>query len=651
MGNIDSFFNPSSVAVIGATEREGTVGQIVLSNLMLAQDRRKVYPVNPNREKIYDLKCYTNVSAIPQAPELAVIALPAKMVPDVVEECGKVGIGAIIIISAGFKEIGAEGKALEDRIFETALKYGIRIIGPNCLGVIKPSTKLNATFAKQLTRPGNVAFLSQSGALGSAVLDWAISRDVGFSAFVSLGSMLDVDFGALIDYFGEDPDTKSIMIYMESLGNSRENVKRFMSAARGFARNKPVIIIKPGKFQESRQAAKSHTGAMVGEDLYYDAAFKRAGTIRVEQIEDLFNCAAILNTSTLPTDPNLAIITNAGGPAVLATDALISMGGKLAKISKETITALNSFLPAFWSKANPVDILGDADQERFVKTIEVVLKDPGVSGAVIMYTPQATADPVKIAKAIVKYARKSRKPILTSMMGSADVEKARQVFYENKVPTYDFPEEAIKTYLFMYQYSRNMDMLYETPEDSPLYIGAPKNYLKILARNVVKDGRTLLSEEDSKKFLSTYGINTTIPYIATTVEEATLIAAGCGYPVVMKIHSPDITHKSDVGGVSLNINSDAALKKAFEKMMADVKKAVPTAKIEGVSIQKMVKDYDYELIVGGKKDSMLGPVVMFGMGGTEAEYYKDVSVGLAPLNQILTVRRLQKQTGSEPEIT
>ena len=642
MEKIRLFFEPESVALVGATDRKGAVGRILLDNLLLAEDRRKIYPVNPNRETILSLKCYPEVKALPETPDLAIIATAAKIVPDVVEECGQAGVKAVIIISAGFKEAGAEGKAREDRIAELVDKYGVRIIGPNCLGVIKPDASLNATFATKMSKPGRVAFLSQSGALGSAVLDWAVSRDIGFSAFVSLGSMLDVDFGDLIDYFGEDPETKSIIIYLESLGNSLRNTRKFMSAARGFARTKPIIVIKPGKFQESMKAARSHTGAMVGEDLYYEAVFDRAGVVRVEEIEDLFNCASILNTAQLPKERNLAIITNAGGPAVLATDALISRGGELAQLGEETFAALNEFLPAFWSKSNPIDMLGDSDPQRFVKTIEVVLSDPRVNGAVIIYTPQRIARPTETAQAIIEYAKTASKPILTSMMGSEEVAEARQLFYENNVPTYEFPEEAIKTYLYMYQYARNLEELYETPEDIPLDAGTPKNYLKLLTRNRLKEGKTLLSEEDSKKLLMTYGISSTMPHLAKNTEDAISVVSSIGYPVVMKIVSPDISHKSDVGGVRLNIASASELKKAFGEMMENVRKHQPDAKVEGVSIQKMVSIYDYELIIGSKKDPILGPVIMFGLGGTEAEFFKDVAVGLPPLNQALARRVLER---------
>jgi len=636
---IKLFFNPSSIALVGATDREGAVGKIILENLLLAKDKRKIYPVNPNREKVFDMKCYPSIGSVPEPPALAIIAIPAELVPDVVEDSGKVGVKAIIIISGGFKETGVEGKALEDRIAGIARRYGIRIVGPNCMGVIKPSAKLNTAFLKEMPKAGDVAFLSQSGALGSAILSWATSKGIGFSAFVSLGSMMDVCFGDLIDYFGEDAETRSIIIYLESI----ENAKKFMSAARGFARTKPIIILRSGKFQESVKAVKAHTGAIAGEDMYYDAIFRRAGVVRVEEIEDLFNCASILNTAQPPKGPNLAIITNAGGPAVLATDALISRGGKLAQLSEKSLSALNEFLPPNWSKSNPIDIIGDAHSQRYTKTIEVTIKDPEVDGAVVIYTPQGIAGPIESAKAVIEHAKKSDKPILCVWMGEGEVAKARQVLYERGIPTYEFPEKAIRAYFYMYQYARNLEELYEIPKELPIDMGSPKNHLKILVRRAAREGRTALSEEESKKFLTAYGISAAIPHVAKNARDAAKIASRIGYPVAMKISSPDIIHKSDVGGVMLNISSSYEVEKGFDGMMENVKKHNPDAKIEGISVQEMITSYDYELIVGSKKDPIFGPVIMFGLGGIEAEVFKDITVGLPPLNQVLA-RRLIEQT-------
>jgi len=642
MEGIKAFFKPDSIAVVGATDRQGSVGRTVLENLLLGKDKRNIYPVNPNRKNILGMDCYSSIGSIPETPDLVIIVTAAKLVPGIVKESCEAGIKAAVIISAGFKEAGDEGQEREKEILQTASKHNMRIIGPNCLGVLRPSAELNATFANKTAKPGTIAFLSQSGALGTAVLDWAVSRDIGFSTFVSLGSMLDIDFGDLIDYLGEDPETRSIIIYIESVGDNISNARKFMSAARGFARSKPIIVIKPGKFEESVKAAKSHTGAMVGEDFYYSAALDRAGVVRVEEIEDLFNCASILNTTKLPRRPNLAIITNAGGPAVLATDSLISRDGKLAELSKETVDRLNELLPPFWSKSNPVDILGDADEKRYINTIDVVLKDPEVNGVVVIYTPQGAASPTRLARAIIKSNEKSDKPVLVVMMGSEEVVRARRLLYNSTIPTYNFPEDAIKTYLYMHQYALHLDELYEEPEDIPLNLGAPRNYLKILTRDAIKKGRTLLTEENSKKLLTTYGITSSTTRLARTPEEAGMLAAAVGYPVAMKISSPDISHKSDVGGVILNLGSDKEVKQAYQKILANIQQHLPDAKIEGITIQKMITGYDYELIIGSKKDPVLGPVILFGLGGTEAEFIKDVAVGLPPLNQNLARRIIEK---------
>lgn len=639
MERIKKFFNPDSIALVGATEKDGAPGRIILDNLLLPECTCRVYTVNPNRETVLGLKCYPKVSCLPEIPDLVIIVTPAKTVSEVVQDCGEFGIKSIVIISAGFKEIGEEGKKREDEIIKIARKYGIRVLGPNCMGIIRPSAHINGTFARKIPAAGNVAFLSQSGALGSGVLDWASGKKLGFSAFVSLGSMLDVDFADLIDYLGQDPKTRSILIYLESIGN----VRKFIGAARGFAKSKPIIVIKPGRSQESVAAAKTHTGAIVGKDLYYEAVFRRAGIVRVEKIEDLFDCASILDSARLPKGPNLAIITNAGGPAVLTVDALINGKGKLAQLSDSTIAALDKFLPPSWSKTNPVDILGDADNQRYGKAIDVVAKDPGVNGVLVIYTPQGSANPVELAKAIVKCAKREDKPILTALIGEEEVSGARRLFCKNQIPTYNFPEQAIKTYLYMHQYARNLEMLYETPSELPLCTGAARNHLSLFINRTLREGRAFLSEEESKKFLSTYRIATTVPHFAENAADAVRLASRIGYPVAMKIVSPDISHKSDVGGVILNISSDQKVEEAFAKMMERVSECSHNARIEGVSIQKMVSDPDYELIVGNSRDPIFGPVIMFGRGGVETEYFKDVAVGLPPLNQVLA-RRLMEQT-------
>ncbi len=639
MEKMKLFFDPASVALVGATDEEGTVARTVLENLLMAKDKRKVYPVNPTRERVFDIECYPGIGSLAEPPDLAIVVTPSEIVAEVVEGCGEVGVKAIVIISAGFKETGAEVKAREYEIADIARDYNMRIIGPNCMGLIRPSASLNATFTKRIPKPGHVAFLSQSGALGSAVLDWAISKDIGFSAFVSLGSMLDVDFGDLIDYFGDDRETRSIIIYLESIGNAR----KFMSATKGFARTKPVIILKPGRFQETVKGTKPYIGAVRAEDMYYEAAFHRAGAVRVEEIADLFNCASILNTARLPEGPNLAIVTNAGGPAVLATDALISRGGRLAQLSEENLSALDEFLPRYWSKSNPIDILGDADSQRYARTIDITIKDASVDGAVVIYTPQGGGGSTEVAEAIIGRAKKSDKPILTAWIGDEEVAKARQLFYQSKVPTYEFPEEAIRTYLYMYQYARNLDMLYETPEELPLDMAPAKNHLKILLRKAAREGRTVLPEEDAKRFLRVYGISCTTPYVARDAEDAARIASEIGYPVAMKISSPHIDDKSGIGGVRLSVSSSEEAKKVFDELMESVKRRKPVARIEGVAVQGMITNYDYELVMGSKKDLTFGPVITLGLRGIEAEFFKDIAAGLPPLSQILA-RRMIEQT-------
>jgi acetyltransferase len=640
--HLDKIFNPRSVAIIGASDEEGSVGYALMKNFIDLGFEGKVYPVNIRKTEILGLKAYQSVDQIPEPVDLAVIATPAKSVPDIVEQCGKAGIKGLIIISAGFKEIGVEGKALEDKILEIKNKYGLRIIGPNCLGVIRPSVKLNATFINKTPKPGNIAFISQSGALGSAILDWAIQENIGFSNFVSVGSMLDVDFGDLIDYFGTDPKTRSILMYIEGLTDAR----KFMSAARHFARTKPVIVVKAGRCSESAKAAASHTGSLTGEDVIYDAAFKRAGIVRVEEIADLFNCAEVLGMQPLPKGPNLAIITNAGGPGVMATDALIARGGKLAKLNQKTMEYLNSILPHYWSRGNPIDILGDAKADRYKAVLEACLNDENVDGVLIIYTAQAVAEPVEIAKSIIEVCKNKgyqNKTILTSFMGTEAVEEANRIFNQNSIPTYSTVEQAVKTYLYMFQYKRNLELLYETPEELPVDVAPPKRPIMVIMRNAAMENRELLNEAEAKKLLEYYGFPIVKTVVAKTLDEAAAIAIQIGYPVVLKILSPQIVHKTEAGGVILDINSEAELKEAFKRIIERAKKYNPDAEILGVTVQPMIKKRGYEIIVGAKTDPLFGPVILFGMGGIGVELFKDFSIGLPPLNQTLA-RRLMEGT-------
>ena len=639
--NLDKIFNPKNIAVIGASDEDGSVGYILMKNFAELGYKGKVYPVNIRKTEILGFKAYQTVDQLPETVDLAVIATPAKTVPTVVKQCGKAGVKGIIIISAGFKEIGPEGKTLEDEIVEIKKKYNLRIIGPNCLGIIRPNVNLNATFTTKMPKSGNIAFISQSGALGAAILDWAVNENVGFSNFVSVGSMIDVDFGDLIDYFGTDPKTRSILMYVEGITDARE----FMSASRHFARTKPIIVVKAGKFSESAKAAASHTGSLTGEDMVYDAAFKRAGIVRVEEIGDLFNCAEVLGMQPLPKGPNLAIITNAGGPGVMAIDALVARSGKLAELNQKTMETLNNILPHYWSRSNPVDILGDAKADRYKAVVEACLEDKNVDGLLIIYTPQAVADSAEIAKSLVDLC-KSRgycnKTILTSFMGYEQVQEANRIFNENNIPTYSTPEQAVKTYLYMYQYKRNLELLYETPEELPVDIVPPRRPLMVIMRNAALEDREMLTEAEAKKLLETYNIPTVKTLTAKTADEAAISASQIGYPIVLKILSPQIVHKTDAGGVVLDINSEAELRKAFDLIIRRAKEYNPDAEIQGVTVQRMLKKQGCEVIIGAKTDSLFGPVILFGMGGIGVEFLKDIAIGIPPLNKTLARRIMEK---------
>jgi len=640
--NLDKIFNPQSIAVIGASDEQGSVGYAIMNNLTELGYKGNFYPVNIHKSKILGFKAYQTVDQLPENVDLAIIATPARIVPDVVEQCGKAGIVGIIIISVGFKEVGPEGRALEKKIVEIKKKYNLRIVGPNCLGIIRPSIHLNATFANKMPKLGNIAFISQSGALCTAILDWAIHQNIGFSNFVSVGSMIDVHFGDLIDYFGTDPETRSILMYIEGITDARE----FISSARHFARTKPVIVVKAGKFSESAEAAASHTGSLTGEDMVYDAAFKRAGIVRVEETADLFNCAEVLGMQPLPRGPNLAIVTNAGGPGVMAADALIAKGGKLARLSQKTMETLNSILPHCWSRGNPIDILGDAKTNRYRAVVEACFKEENVDGLLTIYAPQGVVDPAEIARSIVKLCRSMGGPcgtLLASFMGYNEVEEANRVFTKNNIPTYSTPEQAVKTYMYMYQYKRNLELLYETPEELPVDSVPPKRPLTVIMRNAARENRKTLTEMEAKQLLEYYDIPAVKTLVAKTADEAAFLASQIGYPVVLKILSPQIVHKTDAGGVVLDINSKAELREAFNNIMQRAKEYNPEAEICGVTVQPVIKKWGYEIILGAKTDPLFGPVILFGMGGIGVELFKDIAIGLPPLDQTLA-RRIMEET-------
>ncbi|MBE9119882.1 bifunctional acetate--CoA ligase family protein/GNAT family N-acetyltransferase [Tychonema sp. LEGE 07199] len=636
---LDRIFHPRSVAVIGATERKGSVGRTLLWNLISNPFGGTVFPVNPQRHSVLGLKSYPDIASVPEVVDLALIATPAAVVPQAIRECIAAGVKGAVIVSAGFKEIGPAGVALEQEIMAAARLGGMRIIGPNCLGVMNPVLGLNATFAGTIARPGNVAFISQSGALCTSILDWSLGENVGFSTFVSIGSMLDVGWGDLIEYFGDDPHTKSIVLYMESMGDARS----FLSAARPVAIDKPIIILKVGRTAAAAAAAASHTGALTGSDDVLNAAFRRCGALRVHTISDLFDMAEILAKQPRPLGNRLSIVTNAGGPGAIATDALISGGGALAELAPETLQQLDGFLPPQWSHQNPIDILGDASSDRYAKTIEVVAPDPNSDGLLVILTPQAMTNPTKTAEELKSYS-KLGKPLLTSWMGGAEVLAATEILNQAKIPTFPYPDTAVRLFNYMWRYSYNLRAIYETPSlaaDSDLWSPDRPTIAKILTSARTSD-RALLTEYESKQLLSAYGIPTIATSIATSDREAVEIADRLGYPVVLKLHSETITHKTDVGGVQLNLGDSKAVISAFEAIAQRVR-AIDPAAFLGVTVQPMVRLEGYELILGSSIDPQFGPVMLFGSGGQLVEVFQDRSLALPPLNTTLA-RRMMEQT-------
>ena len=636
---LDPIFSPRSVAVIGATEREGSVGRTVLWNLICHPFGGTVYPINPKRHNVLGIKAYERVGSLPEQVDLAVIAIPAARVPEVIGECVAAGIRGAIILSAGFKEIGADGIRLEAQIQQQAAGR-LRLIGPNCLGIQNPITGLNATFASQMARRGNVGFISQSGALCTSILDWSLRENVGFSAFISLGSMLDVGWGDLIDYLGDDPHTHSIVIYMESIGDARS----FISAAREVALTKPIIVIKAGRTQAAAQAAASHTGSLTGSDAVLDAAFRRCGVLRVDHIEELFDLAEVLAKQPRPQGSRLTVITNAGGPGVLATDALIRSGGSLASLSAQTLESLNQLLPPHWSHGNPIDILGDAEPERFGQALEVVLRDPGSDGCLLILTPQAMTDPTATAEQVVNVWQHSgcRCPILASWMGGAEVDAGEQILNQAGIPTYRYPDQAARVFSHLWRYSYNLRGLYETPTLAMPEQVQRQQVADILAQ-AQQEHRQILTEVESKAVLAAYGIPIVPTTIAHSPEEAVIAAEGMGFPVVVKLYSQTITHKTEVGGVQLNLPNPEAVRQAYTQIQTQVAEKVGSQHFQGVTVQPMIPQDGYELILGSSQDPQFGPVLVFGSGGQLVEVFQDRAIGLPPLNSTLA-RRLMEQT-------
>jgi acetyltransferase len=634
---LDTIFRPETVALIGATDKPGSVGRTVMRNLISNPFGGTVYPVNPKRPNVLGIKTYPSVSEIPERVDLAVIVSPAPTVPAIIRECAEAGVEGAIVISAGFKETGEEGAELEREVLEEARRGRIRVVGPNCLGVMSPISGLNATFAGSMALPGNVAFLSQSGALCTAILDWSKQENVGFSHFVSVGSMLDVGWGDLIDYLGNDRHTRSIIVYMESIGDARS----FLSAAREVTLTKPVIVIKAGRTEAAGQAAASHTGSLAGSDEVLNAAFRRTGVVRVDNISDLFHMAEVLAKQPRPKGPRLTVVTNAGGPGVLATDALVTGGGELARLSPETMESLNEVLPAPWSHGNPVDVLGDAGPERYEKAVDHVARDPNSDGLLVVLTPQDMTDPTLTAEQLTRHADTRGKPVLASWMGGTAVAEGEGILNRTGIPTFDYPDTAARIFDHMWRYTYNLRAIYETPEfveDAVI----DRERAEEVIETARDEGRTLLTEFEAKELLAAYGIPTVETRIAHDAEEAVRHAQEIGYPVVLKLYSETITHKTDVGGVRLDLPDADAVREAYEGIEASVAEKVGAEHFDGVTVQPMISSDGYELIVGSSIDPQFGPVLLFGSGGQLVEVYKDTTLALPPLTTTLARRMMER---------
>jgi len=637
--SLSSFFQPRSIALVGATERAGSVGRAIWGNLRGFSGL--VFPVNAKRAEVGGVRAYPNIAALPEVPELVIIVTPASTVPQLVEAAGLAGAKAVIVISAGFKETGAEGAKLEAEVLASAKRHGVRLIGPNCLGLMNPHAGLNATFASSMAQPGRVAFLSQSGALCTAILDWSHAQQVGFSAFVSTGAMADVGWGDLIRYFGDDPHTQSIVIYMESVGS---DAAAFLAAARAVAAQKPIMVIKVGRTAEASRVAASHTGALTGSDAVLDAALRQSGVLRVDTIEELFDMAEVLAKQPLPTGRRLAIVTNAGGPGALATDALVLGHGELAELSVQTMADLNALLPECWSHHNPVDVLGDADAARFAQALRIVARDAAVDGVLVILTPQAMTHPTNIAREVALIAGGMDKPLLASWMGAQSVQEGRGILNAAGVPTYDYPDEAALAFVRMREHRLRLIWLSETQsahadDDESEALPLVGDMLDA----VLKSGRTLMTEQEAKQLLQVAGI----PIVETRAayDEAAAVAAAeaLGYPVVVKLLSSTITHKSDCGGVQLNLLNAAAVQQAWRLIQENVTHLHGLAAFDGVTVQRMITQKGIELILGASTDAQFGPVLLIGAGGTLVEVLQDHALALPPLNHALA-RRWVAQT-------
>ena len=634
--NLNRIFRPRQVAVVGASEKAGSIGNALMKNLIDGRFSGTVLPVNPNYQNIHGHACYRSISALEKGVDLAIIATPMHGVPDIVGECVEKKVGGAVIISAGGREIGVPGREIEEKIRGIAHDGGLRIVGPNCIGIIRPGVNLNASFASEMPNAGNLAFVSQSGAICTAILDLALKERIGFSHFVSIGSMLDVDFGDMIDFLGNDSSAKSILLYIESLTNFR----KFMSAARSVSRIKPIIVLKSGRSPAGARAAASHTGAMAGEDAVYDAVFKRAGIVRVDTIEELFDCAELMAKQPRPRGPRLAILTNGGGPGVMAADTLARHGQEPAPLDPKTLQDFDAFLPDFWSRGNPIDILGDASAERFDRALAICFNSKNLDGVLVILAPQALTDPLSVAETLAAAIQERRFPVFACWMGGNRIAAAVDVLNAAGIPTYDTPERAVRAFLYMVTYARSLEMLLEVPAKIAGDMAFDQEKAGRLIAGAPNQGFML--ESDANEILTAYGLPMIRTKIAKNEAQATQAARELGYPVVMKLHSPDITHKTDAGGVLLDLRGDADVRAAFRQILSSVKQYNADARIEGVILQPYFSHPDYEILLGAKRDPNFGPVILFGMGGIYTEVLKDRSLGLPPMNRLLARRMMQE---------
>ena len=636
-----ALFTPESIALYGASDRVDSVGGVVFKNLIKSGYKGRIFAINPKRSEVQGQKAFASLEEIDEPVDLVVVATPASSIPAIVEACGERGVGMMLILSAGFRETGAEGRRLEDRVIALVNRYGIRLMGPNCLGIIRPDKGLNITFGNNDARPGNLALVSQSGAICTAILDWAEANDIGFSAVVSTGIAADLDFGDYLDYLVTDPLTKAILLYIEGIKNSR----RFMSSLRAAARIKPVIALKVGRHAAGAEASMSHTGALVGSDETFSAALSRSGVLRVETIGQLFAAAKALSSAKYRcASERLVIITNGGGPGVMAADRATDRGIELSTLSPETMAALDKVLPSVWSHSNPVDIIGDAPPERYQQAVDICLEDPGVDGAIVILTPQAMTRPTEVAEAVIQSAAKSSKPVMTSWMGGAQVEAARELFNNAHVPDFRTLENAVDAFSYLARYNRNQRLLLQTParltggKEPPDSDGA-----RMIIEGVLTEQRSVLTEPESMAVLNAFRIPTVRNAVVHSPNEALVAAESIGFPIAMKVLSTDISHKSDAGGVRLNINSAREVRGAYRQLLDQVALKVPDATISGVTIEKMYRTPNgRELMIGIIRDPVFGPVISFGSGGTAVEVMGDSAISLPPLNRRLVLDLIKR---------